>query len=137
MFEELDRVILTEDLPDHGLKAGDVGTVVLVHRGGAGYEVEFVALDGETFAVVSVHPTRFGRPLPARSRTLALWRNGVSAAATAPLAPSASNRSTRDVTRRAPPPHGRQCGEHVPRGGDGRDELVRVGGMMVFYPKQA
>ena len=56
MFEELDRVILTEDVPDHGLEAGDVGTVVLVHRGGAGYEVEFVALDGETFAVVSVHP---------------------------------------------------------------------------------
>jgi hypothetical protein len=56
MFEELDRVILTEDLPNHGLEAGDVGTVVLVHRGGAGYEVEFVALDGETIAVVSAHP---------------------------------------------------------------------------------
>ena len=56
MFEELDRVILTEDLPDYGLEAGDVGTVVLVHSGGAGYEVEFVALDGETIAVVSAHP---------------------------------------------------------------------------------
>jgi hypothetical protein len=51
---ELDRVILTEDLPAYGLEAGDVGTVVLVHDGGAGYEVEFVALDGETLAVVSV-----------------------------------------------------------------------------------
>lgn len=56
MFEELDRVILTEALPAHGLEAGDVGTVALVHEGGAGYEVEFVALDGETLAVVSVHP---------------------------------------------------------------------------------
>jgi hypothetical protein len=51
---ELDRVILTEDIPAYGLKAGDVGTVVLVHTGAAGYEVEFVALSGETLAVVSV-----------------------------------------------------------------------------------
>ena len=64
MFEELDRVILTEALPDHGLEAGDVGTVVLVHNGGAGpagYEVEFVMLDGETLAVVSVHPHQVRR----------------------------------------------------------------------------
>lgn len=61
MFEELDRVILTEGLPDHGLEAGDVGTIVLVHKGGAGYEVEFVALDGETLAVVSVHPHQIRR----------------------------------------------------------------------------
>jgi hypothetical protein len=54
MIEELDRVILTEDLPEHGLKVGDIGTVVLVHRGGEGYEVEFVALDGETLAVTTV-----------------------------------------------------------------------------------
>ena len=46
-------VILTADLPDAGLCAGDVGTVVLVHDG-RGYEVEFVALDGETLAVASV-----------------------------------------------------------------------------------
>ena len=55
MFQELDRVVLAEDLPEHGLQAGDVGTVVLVHEGGAGYEVEFVALDGETLAVVSLY----------------------------------------------------------------------------------
>jgi hypothetical protein len=54
MIEELDRVILTEDLPEYGLKAGDIGTVVLVHRRGEGYEVEFVALDGETLAVTTV-----------------------------------------------------------------------------------
>jgi hypothetical protein len=54
MIIELDRVILTEDLPEHDLKAGDIGTVVLVHRDGAGYEVEFIALDGETLAVTTV-----------------------------------------------------------------------------------
>jgi len=53
MIHELESVVLTEDLPDHGLTRGDIGTVVLVNRGGAGYEVEFVALDGETIAVVT------------------------------------------------------------------------------------
>jgi hypothetical protein len=53
MIKELDTVVLTEDIPDFALKRGDLGTVVLVHQPG-GYEVEFVALDGETVAVVSV-----------------------------------------------------------------------------------
>jgi len=54
MIAELDRVILTEDLVEYGLQAGDIGTVVLVHRNNQGYEVEFVALDGETLAVTTV-----------------------------------------------------------------------------------
>ncbi len=54
MIAELDRVILTEDLPEYGLKTGDIGTVVLIHREGEGYEVEFATLDGETLAVISV-----------------------------------------------------------------------------------
>lgn len=54
MIRELDNVVLTIDLPEHGLRAGDVGTVVLVHRDGEGYEIEFVALDGETVAVASL-----------------------------------------------------------------------------------
>jgi hypothetical protein len=53
MIRELDSVVLACDLPEHGLKRGDVGTVVLVHAG-AGYEVEFMTLDGETLAVVSL-----------------------------------------------------------------------------------
>jgi hypothetical protein len=53
MTRELDTIVLTCDLPEHGLKRGDVGTVVLVHSGG-GYEVEFMTLDGETLAVVSL-----------------------------------------------------------------------------------
>lgn len=53
-IKELDRVVLTEPLPKLGLVAGDVGTVVLEHRSGRGYEVEFVALDGETVAVATV-----------------------------------------------------------------------------------
>jgi len=54
MIHELDSIVLATDLPEHGLCEGDIGTVVLVHRGGEGFEVEFVALDGETVAVVSL-----------------------------------------------------------------------------------
>ena len=54
MIRELDDVILECDLPESGLASGDVGTVVLVHQRGEGYEVEFTALDGETVAVVTL-----------------------------------------------------------------------------------
>lgn len=54
MIKELDPVVLTESLPEHGLQAGDVGWVVMVHAEGAGYEVEFVTLTGETVSVVTV-----------------------------------------------------------------------------------
>ena len=53
MLAELDGAVLAVDLPEHGLSEGDLGTVVLVHQN-RGYEVEFVTLDGETLAVVSL-----------------------------------------------------------------------------------
>lgn len=68
MIRELDSVVLTADLPEYGLRAGDVGTVVLVHHNGEGYEVEFVALDGETMAVVSLFPAQI-RPIGQREIT--------------------------------------------------------------------
>ena len=54
MIKELDSIVLTIDLPEYGLRAGDIGTVVLIHREGAGYEVEFVTLEGETIAVTTL-----------------------------------------------------------------------------------
>lgn len=54
MIQELDDVVLTVDIPEKGLASGDLGTVVLVHDGGAGYEVEFTAVNGETVAVVTL-----------------------------------------------------------------------------------
>jgi uncharacterized protein DUF4926 len=42
-----------------------VGWVVLVHVGGAGYEVEFVTLDGETVSVETV-PADMVRPVRRR-----------------------------------------------------------------------
>lgn len=61
MMQELDLVVLTVDLPSHGLKAGDVGTLMLTH-GSKGYEVEFTTLDGASVAVVSLTPARV-RPI--------------------------------------------------------------------------
>ena len=54
MIEELDRVALTRDLVEHGLVAGDIGTVVAVHQDGAGYTLEFISLDGTSIAVVTL-----------------------------------------------------------------------------------
>ncbi len=58
MINEHDRVVLTEDVPCEGLKAGDVGTVVHIHAGGEAYEVEFICLDGQTVAVVTLKANR-------------------------------------------------------------------------------
>jgi hypothetical protein len=54
MIKELDSVVLTADLPEHGLARGDIGTVVLVHDAGKGYTVEFMTLSGKTIAVVTL-----------------------------------------------------------------------------------
>lgn len=55
MIQELDRVILKTDVPEYNLEQGDIGTVVLVHQGGKGYEVEFITLSGDTVAVISLY----------------------------------------------------------------------------------
>ncbi len=49
--EELEVVVLAHDLPEHKLKAGDVGTVVGIYPGGK-IEVEFVKLSGQTQALL-------------------------------------------------------------------------------------
>ena len=54
MIEELDRVALTRNLPEHGLIAGDIGAVVGVHQDGKGYTLEFMSLDGTTIAIVTL-----------------------------------------------------------------------------------
>jgi len=65
MIKEHDCVVLTQDLPGEGLKSGDIGTVVHIHEGGAGYEAEFMTLAGETVAVVTLLPTQL-RPIAPR-----------------------------------------------------------------------
>jgi hypothetical protein len=47
----LDVVAITEDLPDHSLKRGLVGTVVEILAPDA-FEVEFADRDGQTYAML-------------------------------------------------------------------------------------
>ncbi|MBM4055390.1 MAG: DUF4926 domain-containing protein [Planctomycetes bacterium] len=54
MIKEHDRIVLLEDLPADGLKAGDVGTVIYIHRQGEAFEVEFMTLEGETVAIATL-----------------------------------------------------------------------------------
>lgn len=65
MIKEHDCIVLTQDLPEAGLKAGDIGTVIHVHGSGAGYEVEFMTLAGETVAVATLLPAQV-RPIARR-----------------------------------------------------------------------
>ncbi len=71
MIKERDCVVLTANVPDEGLVAGDVGTVVHIHKGGEGYEVEFMALTGETVAIVALLA---GQVRPLNRRDLAHTR---------------------------------------------------------------
>lgn len=57
MIEEHDQVVLTRDFPEHELLAGDIATIIAIHRGGEGYTLECATLDGETVAILSVHAT--------------------------------------------------------------------------------
>ena len=65
MIKEHDRIVLKAALPAEGLEAGDVGTVVHIHKGGVAYEVEFVTLAGDTIAVATVEAAQV-RPVGKR-----------------------------------------------------------------------
>lgn len=54
MIPELEIGMLKDDLPKYGLRAGDTGTVVLVHAGGKAYEVEFFTPWGKTIDVYEI-----------------------------------------------------------------------------------
>jgi hypothetical protein len=63
-LELFQDAILTVDLPEPGLMAGDVGTIVEVHTvpgREVGYSVEFFDMTGRTVAVVTV-PSSYLRP---------------------------------------------------------------------------
>ena len=68
-FELYGEVILTRDIAERGLRAGDVGTVVERHVVAAvaeeGYSVEFFDMTGNTVAVVTVPASAIRLPTPA------------------------------------------------------------------------
>ena len=55
LFRELDSVVLVRDLPEAGLRAGDLGAVVHVHTPDA-FEVEFVVASGRMIALRTLSP---------------------------------------------------------------------------------
>ena len=54
MIRELDNVVLTRDVDEHGLKKGDVGAVVHAYADREAHEVEFVTAQGKTVAVLTL-----------------------------------------------------------------------------------
>jgi hypothetical protein len=77
MLQEHERVVLTVSVPDEGLEAGDVGTIVHVYSDNEAYEVEFVALDGHTTAVTTLEMGQV-RPVTSRDMTHTREIQGVS-----------------------------------------------------------
>jgi hypothetical protein len=68
-IELLDVIALTEDLPERGLRRGQVGTIVEVLTPGV-YEVEFSDNEGRTYAQLAI-PARqllvlYEQPIAAR-----------------------------------------------------------------------
>ncbi|MGB8700717.1 MAG: DUF4926 domain-containing protein [Thermosynechococcaceae cyanobacterium] len=55
-LQELDIVTLRHDLPEHHLKQGTRGAVVHCYADGQAFEVEFVADNGDTLALVTLTP---------------------------------------------------------------------------------
>ncbi|MEO7966537.1 MAG: DUF4926 domain-containing protein [Gemmatimonadaceae bacterium] len=53
-FRELEPVVLVRDLPDAGLRAGDMGAVVHIY-GEQALEVEFVTAAGRTQALLTLN----------------------------------------------------------------------------------
>ena len=52
-YKELDTVVLNRDIPEQGLRSGDLGAVVQVY-GADAIDVEFVTASGRTQALVTL-----------------------------------------------------------------------------------
>lgn len=62
MFQD---VIVTADLPEHGIRCGDLGTVVehhVVEGKEDGYSVEFFDMTGKTVGVATLPASQLRRP---------------------------------------------------------------------------
>ena len=68
-FELFNRVALKTDVPEHGLRRGDVATIVEYHRGRPGqepgYSLEAFNAVGETVAVITLRESQI-EPLSAK-----------------------------------------------------------------------
>ena len=68
-FQMYGDAILTRDVPESGLRAGDIGTVVELHVVPGvpeeGYSVEFFDMTGNTVGVATLPATALRMPTPA------------------------------------------------------------------------
>jgi hypothetical protein len=55
---EHDVVALLVDAPDHGLSAGDTGTVIHCYKNAEAYEVEFLDASGRTRAIATLEASQ-------------------------------------------------------------------------------
>ncbi|HEV2057376.1 MAG TPA: DUF4926 domain-containing protein [Methylomirabilota bacterium] len=53
-YQVLDTIVLDRDLPQHGLRKGDLGSVVEVYEAD-GLEVEFVTASGRSAALLTLN----------------------------------------------------------------------------------
>lgn len=86
-FELFQDAILTVDLPEHGLCAGDIGTVVERHDVAdrePGYSVEFFDMTGRTVAVVTL-PAGDLRPPPGQRPAHCAYRGAQLSPASRPV----------------------------------------------------
>jgi hypothetical protein len=68
MIKEHDRVVLTADIPEEGLRRGDVGTIVQIYGQDEAFEVEFFTLDGSTAVLATVSASQ-ARPVTGNDLT--------------------------------------------------------------------
>lgn len=61
-YQLLDTVIAAVNLPDQGVLAGDLGTIVEIYTAPRpAYEIEFVSPDGTTRALLTLSPDQVRR----------------------------------------------------------------------------
>ena len=75
MIREHEHIVLTDDLPDDGIKAGKVGTVVHIYPKHTAYEVEFFSPAGNTIAVATVERNQARRAAPDEIEPLTVLYN--------------------------------------------------------------
>ena len=53
-YQLMDTIVLDRDVPEHGLRKGDLGAIVEVYEPDA-FEVEFVTASGKTAALLTLN----------------------------------------------------------------------------------
>ncbi len=65
-FQLLETVVATVDIPEEGILAGDLGTIIDIYLElSKAYEVEFLTANGSERALVTLAPNQFRHLTPA------------------------------------------------------------------------